>query len=167
MRCFMSSTATNAAVAGVDLKHMRLFREACYVDGKWVQAAGGGTVGVDNPASGEIIGKVPKLSGAETRHAIEVANEAFKSWSARTAKERANILRKWFDLMMENQEDLARLMTLEQGKPLTESRGEVSYAASFLEWVREEANRGYADGTPGDQARRRIVGCQHRKTGVH
>src|SRR6266481_5806630 len=153
----MSSTATNAAAAAVDLKDRRLFREACYVDSKWVQAAGGGTVSVDNPATGEIIGRVPKLSGAETRHAVEVANEAFKSWSARTAKERANVLRKWFDLMMENQEDLARLMTLEQGKPLTESRGEVAYAASFLEWFGEEAKRVYGDTIPGHQADKRIV----------
>jgi succinate-semialdehyde dehydrogenase/glutarate-semialdehyde dehydrogenase len=153
----MSSTATNSAVAAVDLKDMRLFREACYVDGQWVQAADGGKVGVDNPASGEIIGTVPKLSGAEARHAIEVANEAFKSWSARTAKERANVLRKWFDLMMENQEDLARLMTLEQGKPLTESRGEVAYAAAFLEWFGEEAKRVYGDTIPGHQADKRIV----------
>src|SRR6201987_335494 len=153
----MSSTATNAAAAAVDLKDMRLFREACYVDGKWVQAADGETVSVDNPATGEVIGKVPKLSGAETRHAIDVANEAFKPWSARTAKERANVLRKWFDLMMENQEDRARLMTLEQGKPLTESRGEVAYAAAFLEWFGEEAKRVYGDTIPGHQADKRIV----------
>jgi succinate-semialdehyde dehydrogenase/glutarate-semialdehyde dehydrogenase len=153
----MSSTATNAAAAAVDLKDLRLFREACYVDGKWVQAASGATVGVDNPATGEIIGKVPKLSGAETRHAIEAASQAFKAWSARTAKERANILRKWFDLMMENQEDLAKLMTLEQGKPLTESRGEVAYAAAFLEWFGEEAKRVYGDTIPGHQADKRIV----------
>jgi len=153
----MSSTATNSAVAAVNLKDMRLFREACYVDGKWIQAASGATVGVDNPATGEIIGKVPKLSGGETRHAIEAANEAFKPWSARTAKERAIVLRKWFDLMMENQEDLAKLMTLEQGKPLTESRGEVSYAAAFLEWFGEEAKRVYGDTIPGHQADKRIV----------
>src|SRR6266481_2549835 len=153
----MSSTATNAAAAAVDLKDMRLFREACYVDGKWVQAASGGTGWGDNPATGEFRGKVPKLSGAETRHAIEAANEAFKPWSARTAKERAIVLRKWFDLMMENQEDLARLMTLEQGKPLTESRGEVAYAASFLEWFGEEAKRVYGDTIPGHQADKRIV----------
>src|ERR1700732_1080805 len=153
----MSSTATNPAVAAVDLKDMRLFREACYVDGTWVQAAGGGMVGVDNPATGASIGKVPKLSAAETRHAIEVANQAFKPWSARTAKERANVLRKWFDLMMENQEDLARLMTREQGKPLTESRGEVAYAAAFLEWFGEEAKRVYGDTIPGHQADKRIV----------
>jgi succinate-semialdehyde dehydrogenase / glutarate-semialdehyde dehydrogenase len=153
----MSSTATNSAVAAVNLKDMRLFREACYVDGKWIQAASGATVGVDNPATGEIIGKVPKLSCAETRHAIEAANEAFKPWSARTAKERAIVLRKWFDLMMENQEDLAKLMTLEQGKPLTESRGEVAYAAAFLEWFGEEAKRVYGDTIPGHQADKRIV----------
>src|SRR5260221_6010222 len=153
----MSSTATNSAVAAVNLKDMRLFREACYVDGKWIQAASGATVGVDNPATGEIIGKVAKLSGAETRLAIEAANEAFKPWSARTAKERAIVLRKWFDLMLENQEDLAKLMTLEQGKPLTESRGEVAYAAAFLEWFGEEAKRVYGDTIPGHQADKRIV----------
>jgi len=153
----MSSTATNSAVAAVNLKDMRLFREACYVAGEWVQAASGATVDVDNPTTGEIIGKVPKLSGAETRHAIEAANEAFKPWSARTAKERAIVLRKWFDLMLENQEDLAKLMTLEQGKPLTESRGEVAYAAAFLEWFGEEAKRVYGDTIPGHQADKRIV----------
>ncbi len=153
----MSSTAMNSALGAVDLKDMRLFREACYVDGQWVQAAGGATVGVDNPATGEIIGKVPKLSGAETRNAIEAANRAFKSWSAKTAKERAGVLRKWFDLMMENQEDLARLMTLEQGKPLAESRGEVAYAAAFLEWFGEEAKRVYGDTIPGHQSDKRIV----------
>jgi len=152
----MSSTATNSA-APLALKDMRLFREACYIDGQWVQAAGGATVAVDNPATGEIIGRVPKLGGVETRHAIEAANHAFKSWSARTAKERAIILRKWFDLMMEHQEDLARLMTLEQGKPLTESRGEVAYAAAFLEWFGEEAKRVYGDTIPGHQADKRIV----------
>src|SRR5215831_12019734 len=114
------STATNSAIAPISLKDARLFREACYVDGRWLQAASGATCDVDNPATGEIIGRVPKLSGAETRQAIEAANKAFPVWAARTAKERANILRKWFELMMENQEDLARLMTIEQGKPLTE-----------------------------------------------
>jgi len=151
------STAVNSAAAPVSLKDLRLFREACYVDGQWVQAASGATCPVDNPATGEIIGKVPKLTSAETRHAIEAANRAFKSWSAKTAKERAVILRKWFDLMMEHQEDLAHLMTLEQGKPLTESRGEVAYAAAFLEWFGEEAKRVYGDTIPGHQADKRIV----------
>src|SRR5215831_1177672 len=152
----MSSSATNA-IAPVNLKDMRLFREACYVDGQWVQASSGATCNVDNPATGEIIGHVPKLNGAETRHAIEAADRAFKPWAARTAKERAVILRKWFDLVMENQEDLARLMTIEQGKPLTESRGEVAYAAAFLEWFGEEAKRVYGDTIPGHQTDKRIV----------
>jgi len=90
------------------------FREVCYIDGQWVQAASGQTQNVDNPATGRIIGTVPKLSGAETRQAIEAANRAFPAWSKRTAKERAAVLRRWFDLMMENHDDLARLMTLEQ-----------------------------------------------------
>jgi succinate-semialdehyde dehydrogenase/glutarate-semialdehyde dehydrogenase len=151
------STATNSAIAPLSLKDTRLFREACYVDGQWLQAASGATCDVDNPATGDIIGRVPKLSGAETRRAVEAANRAFPVWAARTAKERANILRKWFELMMENQEDLARLMTIEQGKPLTESRGEVAYAAAFLEWFGEEAKRVYGDTIPGHQTDKRIV----------
>jgi succinate-semialdehyde dehydrogenase/glutarate-semialdehyde dehydrogenase len=140
-----------------ELKDCRLFREACYVDGQWVQATCGQTLNVDNPATGEIIGTVPKLSGAETRNAIEAANRAFPAWSKRTAKERAVILRRWFDLMMENQEDLARLMTIEQGKPLAESKGEVAYAAAFLEWFGEEAKRIYGDTIPQHQEDKRIV----------
>jgi len=109
------------------------------------------------PATGRIIGTVPKLSGAETRQAIEAANRAFPAWSKRTAKERAAVLRRWFDLMMENHDDLARLMTLEQGKPLSESKGEVAYAAAFLEWFGEEAKRIYGDTIPQHQADKRIV----------
>ena len=140
-----------------ELKDPDLFREACYIDGTWVQASSGQTISVDNPASGEIIGKVPKLGAAETRTAIEAAARALLPWSRKTAKERAGILRRWFDLMMSNQEDLARLMTLEQGKPLTESRGEVAYAAAFLEWFGEEAKRIYGDTIPPHQADKRIV----------
>jgi succinate-semialdehyde dehydrogenase/glutarate-semialdehyde dehydrogenase len=153
----MQDTATKTPNIASELKDARLFREACYVDGKWVQAGSGGTFQVDNPASGEIIGSVPKLGAAETRNAIAAANRAFPLWAKKTAKERANVLRKWFDLMMANQEDLARLMTLEQGKPLTESRGEVAYAASFLEWFGEEAKRIYGDTIPGHQSDKRIV----------
>src|SRR5882757_6524853 len=153
----MQDTATKSESVANQLKDKKLFREACYIDGSWVQSKSGGAVQVDNPATGEIIGTVPKLTGAETREAIEAANRAFPSWSARTAKERAIVLRKWFDLMLENQEDLAKLMTLEQGKPLTESRGEVAYAASFLEWFGEEAKRVYGDTIPGHQADKRIV----------
>jgi succinate-semialdehyde dehydrogenase / glutarate-semialdehyde dehydrogenase len=153
----MQDMATKFESLADQLKDKKLFREACYVDGAWVQAKSGGTVPVDNPATGEIIGSVPKLGAAETREAIEAANRAFPAWSKKTGKERANVLRKWFDLMMENQEDLARLMTLEQGKPLAESRGEVAYAASFLEWFGEEAKRIYGDTIPGHQADKRIV----------
>jgi len=153
----MQDTATKSESVANQLKDKKLFREACYVDGAWIQAKSGGAVQVDNPATGEIIGSVPKLGAVETREAIEAANRAFPAWSKKTGKERAAVLRKWFDLMMENQEDLARLMTLEQGKPLTESRGEVAYAASFLEWFGEEAKRVYGDTIPGHQADKRIV----------
>src|SRR5277367_4166915 len=139
------------------LKDQKLFREACYVDGQWVQAASGETLAVDNPATLEIIGKVPKMSGAETRSAIESAARAFPTWSRRVAKERSVMLRRWSDLIMQNQEDLARLMTLEQGKPLAEARGEVAYAAAFLEWFGEEAKRIYGDTIPQHQADKRIV----------
>jgi delta 1-pyrroline-5-carboxylate dehydrogenase len=138
----MQDTATKSGSAAAELKDQRLFREACYVDGQWMQAKSGQTIDVDNPATSAAIGHVPKLGAAETRQAIEAAHAAFPAWSKKTAKERAAILRCWFDLMMANQEDLARLMTLEQGKPLSESRGEVAYAAAFLEWFGEEANRG-------------------------
>src|SRR6202521_773381 len=153
----MQSTVAVAASVAAQLKDSRLFREACYVDGQWIQAISGGTINVDNPATGEIIGKVPKLSGTETKQAIEAANRAFASWSKKTGKERAAVLRRWFDLMMANQEDLARLMTLEQGKPLSESRGEVAYAAAFLEWFGEEAKRVYGETIPQHEADKRIV----------
>ncbi len=153
----MQEIATKSASAAAELKDAHLFREACYLDGRWVQANSGKTINVDNPATGEIIGKVPKLGADETRQAIEAANRAFPAWSKRTAKERAAILRRWFDLMMANQEDLARLMTLEQGKPLGESKVEVAYAAAFLEWFGEEAKRIYGDTIPQHQADKRIV----------
>jgi succinate-semialdehyde dehydrogenase/glutarate-semialdehyde dehydrogenase len=149
--------ATTSTVTGVQLTDSRLFRQSCYVDGSWVDAASGGTIGVDNPATGEIVGTVPKLGAAETRTAIEAANRAFPEWRRKTAKERAAVLRRWYDLMIANQEDLARLMTIEQGKPLVESRGEVVYAAAFLEWFGEEAKRVYGDTIPGHQPDKRIV----------
>jgi len=153
----MQDTATKSGSAAAELKDQRLFREACYVDGQWMQAKSGQTIDVDNPATSEAIGHVPKLGAAETRQAIEAAHAAFPAWSKKAAKERAAILRRWFDLMMVNQEDLARLMTLEQGKPLSESRGEVAYAAAFLEWFGEEAKRIYGDTIPPHQADKRIV----------
>jgi len=143
-------------VSEIPLQDRTLFRQACYIDGKWVETAGA-EIKVDDPATGEIIGSVPKMGAAQTRQAIDAAARAFPAWRKRTAKERANILRRWFDLMMSNQEDLARLMTLEQGKPLAESRGEVAYAAAFLEWFGEEAKRIYGDTIPAHQPDKRIV----------
>jgi succinate-semialdehyde dehydrogenase/glutarate-semialdehyde dehydrogenase len=153
----MQNAATTHSNTAAELKDRRLFQEACYIDGQWVQAESGQTIGVDNPATGKIIGRIPKLSAAETRRAVAAADHAFPPWSKKTAKERAAILRRWFDLMVENQEDLARLMTIEQGKPLAESRGEVAYAAAFLEWFGEEAKRVYGDTIPQHQADKRIV----------
>jgi len=148
----MSSVATEIPVLD-----QRLFRQACYIDGTWVEVRPGEEIKVDDPATGEVIGKVPRMGAAQTRQAIEAAECAFSAWRKRTARERAVVLRRWFDLMMSNQEDLARLMTLEQGKPLSESRGEVAYAASFLEWFGEEAKRVYGDTIPQHQEDKRIV----------
>ena len=122
-----------------------LFRQQCYVNGEWIDANGGRSIEVDNPATGETIGAVPALGAEETRAAIEAADAAWTGWRARPAKERANLMRRWFELMMANQEDLAVLMTSEQGKPLAESRGEIAYAASFVEWFAEEGKRVYGD----------------------
>jgi succinate-semialdehyde dehydrogenase/glutarate-semialdehyde dehydrogenase len=131
----------------IGLTDQGLFREACYIDGAWM--TGAQTVSVDNPATGDILGAVPRFGADETRWAIGAAAAALVTWRATTARARAQILRRWSDLMLEHQEDLARLMTLEQGKPLAESRGEVAYAASFLEWFGEEAKRLYGDTIPG------------------
>ena len=147
----------STTTAELKLTNPLLFRQACYINGQWLEASSSRTIDVDDPATGEIIGAVPNLGATETRQAIDAAAEAFLLWRKRTAKERATILRRWFELMMTNQEDLAYLMTMEQGKPLTESRGEVAYAASFLEWFGEEAKRVYGDTIPGHQTDKRIV----------
>jgi succinate-semialdehyde dehydrogenase/glutarate-semialdehyde dehydrogenase len=139
----------------IALTDQGLFHEACYIDGAWM--TGARTVSVDNPATGDVLGAVPRFGTDETRWAIGAAAAAFVTWRATTARTRAQILRRWADLMLEHQEDLARLMTLEQGKPLAESRGEVTYAASFLEWFGEEAKRLYGDTIPGHQSDKRIV----------
>jgi succinate-semialdehyde dehydrogenase/glutarate-semialdehyde dehydrogenase len=148
---------TSTAPTGVTLTDAKLFRESCYIDGAWVGARSGATIAVDDPATSAIIGTVPRLSGIETREAIDAAARAFPAWRRKTAKERAVILRRWYELMIANQDDLARLMTTEQGKPLTEARAEVTYAAAFLEWFGEEAKRVYGDTIPGHQADKRIV----------
>jgi succinate-semialdehyde dehydrogenase/glutarate-semialdehyde dehydrogenase len=139
------------------LKDQSLFRQHCYIDGAWVDADGGATVEVNNPATDEVLGTIPKMGTDETRRAIEAAEASWPAWRSKTAKERAAILRRWHDLIIENQEDLACIMTAEQGKPFAESKGEILYAASFLEWFAEEAKRVYGDVIPGHQADKRIV----------
>ncbi|MXS20777.1 NADP-dependent succinate-semialdehyde dehydrogenase [Pseudomonas oryzihabitans] len=141
----------------MQLKDASLFRQQAYVDGAWIDADSGATVQVDNPATGETLGTIPKLGRAETKRAIDAANRALPAWRALTAKERSAKLRRWYELMIENQDDLGRLMTLEQGKPLAEAKGEIAYAASFIEWFAEEAKRIYGDTIPGHQADKRIL----------
>jgi succinate-semialdehyde dehydrogenase/glutarate-semialdehyde dehydrogenase len=137
------------------LKDQSLLKDDCYVDGKWV--SGSARADVTNPATGEVIASVPTLGAEETRAAIRAADEAMTGWAARTAKERSNLLRAWFNLMMENQEDLAQIMTAEQGKPLAESRGEIAYGASFIEFFAEEAKRINGETIPSHKADARIV----------
>ncbi len=139
------------------LKDSALFRQQAYIDGEWVDARSGQTVAVTNPATGEQLGTVPNLDALETRRAIEAASAAFPAWAARTAKDRATILRRWNDLMLANADDLAQLMTAEQGKPLAEAKGEIAYAASFIEWFAEEGKRLYGDMIPGHQPDKRIL----------
>jgi succinate-semialdehyde dehydrogenase/glutarate-semialdehyde dehydrogenase len=139
------------------LKDPSLLRHQAYIDGAWSDAIEGDTVTVHNPATGETLGTVPRMGALETRRAIDAANAAWPAWRKKTAKERSAILRKWNDLMLENADDLALIMTMEQGKPLAESKGEIAYAASFLEWFSEEAKRIYGDTMPSPWPDRRIV----------
>ncbi|MFQ6546529.1 NAD-dependent succinate-semialdehyde dehydrogenase [Aestuariibius sp. 2305UL40-4] len=139
------------------LKNPALLRQDAYLGGKWVQAASGQTFAVANPARGDTIANVADLSREEIAQAIDAAHAAQPAWAAKTAKDRAQILRRWYDLMMEHQEDLAILMTAEQGKPLTESRGEVAYGAAFVEWFGEEAKRVYGETIPGHQPDKRLT----------
>jgi len=139
------------------LRDGKLFQQLCFIDGKWVAADSGETIDVTNPATDEKIGTIPKMGAAETRRAIEAANLAYPGWRAQTAQERCTILRRWFELLLENMDDLAMLMTAEQGKPLAESRGEIVYAASFIEWFAEEGKRIYGDVIPPHQADKRIL----------
>jgi succinate-semialdehyde dehydrogenase/glutarate-semialdehyde dehydrogenase len=149
------STAVGGRVTKL-IKDHELFREACYIDGRWVPP-GAATMAVDDPATGEVIGVVPRFGRVETRDAIDSAAKAFPAWRTRTGKERAAILRRWYELIMASQDDLATLMTLEQGKPLAESRAEVAYGASFIEWFGEEAKRTYGDAIPSHARDKRII----------
>jgi len=133
-----------------------LFKQQCYINGQWMDAQSGETIDVTNPATGERLGTIPKMGAAETAEAIEAARIAQKAWAAMTAKERHGILIKWFNLMMDNQDALGELLTLEQGKPLGEAKGEIAYGASFIEWFAEEGKRTYGEIIPGHQRDKRI-----------
>ena len=146
---------TQAGLPALPLKDPKLFRTQCYIDGEWT--GNGKTQPVVNPATGAVLGTVPKLGGEEARRAVDAAERAWPAWRAKTAKERAVILRKWYELMMANQEDLAQILTAEQGKPLTEARGEIAYGASFIEWFAEEGKRAYGDIIPQHQADKRVL----------
>uniref|UniRef100_UPI0035AD9B5F NAD-dependent succinate-semialdehyde dehydrogenase n=1 Tax=Paenirhodobacter enshiensis TaxID=1105367 RepID=UPI0035AD9B5F len=139
------------------LKDPSLLKDACLVDGAWVQAASGQTIAVTNPADGSVVGHVPSLSGAEVEALIARAAVAQKGWAALPAKDRSARLRRWFELMLANVDDLGLIMTLEQGKPLAEAKGEILYAASFIEWFAEEAKRIYGDTIPAPKADQRIT----------
>ncbi|HKY81948.1 MAG TPA: NAD-dependent succinate-semialdehyde dehydrogenase [Sphingobium sp.] len=151
-------TDERKAAQGVPgLKDSNLFRQSCMIGGQWVTAESGATSAVSNPATGEVIGYVPALSRKEVSRAIDAAHGAQAAWRAKTAKERAAVLRRLYELMMENQDDLALILTTEQGKPLAEAKGEIAYAASFIEWFGEEAKRVYGDTIPNHLPGRRII----------
>jgi succinate-semialdehyde dehydrogenase/glutarate-semialdehyde dehydrogenase len=139
------------------LQDQDLFRRQAYIGGQWCDADNSATLEVNNPATGEILGTVPKMGANETRRAIQAAKNAFVDWGRKPAKERSILLRQWHDLIMANVEDLGKLMTAEQGKPVTEAKGEVAYAASFIEWFAEEAKRVYGDTIPSPWNDRRLV----------
>src|SRR6185312_6433111 len=148
---------SRAGLPALSLKDPKLFREQCYLDGAWTGADGKKTIAVINPATGETIGSVPDMGAAETRRAIEAAERAWPAWRGKTAKERSAILRKWHELMLANVDDLALILTTEQGKPIAESRGEVTIGAAYVEWFAEEAKRVYGDVIPTIGNDRRLV----------
>ncbi|MBL8507555.1 MAG: NADP-dependent succinate-semialdehyde dehydrogenase, partial [Chitinimonas sp.] len=141
----------------LNLKDPSLLKQQCYIDGQWLDADSGEKIAVNNPATGEIIAHVPKMGTAETRRAIEAAERAWPAWKAKSAKERSALLRKLYDLMLANQDDLAVILTTEQGKPLAEAKGEIAYAASFFEWFAEEAKRVYGETIPSPWADKRLL----------
>jgi succinate-semialdehyde dehydrogenase/glutarate-semialdehyde dehydrogenase len=141
----------------MNLKYTALFRQQCPIGDQWVDASDQATIAVVNPASGEIIGRVPRLTAQDVQGAIQAANKALPAWREKSAKERSKLLRRWYDLCMEHQEDLAIILTSEQGKPLSEARGEIAYGSAFIEWFSEEAKRVYGDIIPGPATDRRIL----------
>ena len=141
----------------IELADQALLKTRAYIDGTWTDSDDGSTFSVKNPATGDTLAEVASCGAAETRRAIEVAERAMVEWRKRSAKERALVLRRWFNLMMDSQEDLAKILTAEQGKPLAEARGEIAYGASYIEWFSEEAKRIYGDTIPGPSDDKRIV----------
>ncbi|WP_122240479.1 aldehyde dehydrogenase family protein, partial [Pseudomonas syringae] len=139
------------------LKDPSLLVDRAYVDGQWISADDGAALTISNPATGEALAQVPALQGVETRRAIEAADRAWPAWRARPAAERAALLERWHQAMLDNVEDLALIMTFEQGKPLNESRGEIRYGASFVKWFAEEARRSYGETIPAPSADRRLM----------
>ena len=139
------------------LRDPSLLKTQCLIDGQWLAADAGATIDVNNPATGQLLVTVPKMGKAETLRSIAAAERAFVLWKNKTAEQRASILYKWFELLMQNQEDLAQIMTAEQGKPLTESRGEIAYAASYVQWFAEEAKRIYGSTIPSPWADKKIL----------
>lgn len=144
-------------MVSLNLKDPSLLRSQCFIGGAWIDADSAAVIDVTNPADGTVVASVPKMGSAETKRAIEAAEAALPKWRALSGKERAAILRKWFDLLIANQDDLAAIMTAEQGKPLAEAKGEITYAASYVEWFSEEAKRVYGDTIPAPTADKRIV----------
>ena len=141
----------------MQLKDTNLFRQQANLEGKWQNADDGKTIEVTNPATGAVIGTVPKMGVVETKRAIEAANKALPAWRAKTAKERSIIIRRWYELLMQHQDDLALILTTEQGKPLAEAKGEIAYGASYLDWFSEEAKRVYGDVIPGHMTDKRVI----------
>ncbi|MRN37397.1 NAD-dependent succinate-semialdehyde dehydrogenase [Neisseria sp. N95_16] len=140
----------------MQLNDPHLLKNLCYINGQWLPAKSGQTILITNPANGKIVGEVPDMGEQEAREAVDAAYAALPEWSAQTAQERSRILRRWFDLMMEHQDDLAMILTMEQGKPLAEAKGEIAYGASYIEWFAEEAKRVYGDTIPAVSADQRV-----------
>ncbi|WP_044562146.1 aldehyde dehydrogenase family protein, partial [Azospirillum sp. B4] len=145
--------------------YARFLKQQAYIDGCWCAADSGSTLDVTNPATGDLLGTVPDMGAAEADRAIAAAERSRRDWAARTAGDRARILRRLYDLMLANQDALAELLTREQGKPLAEARGEIAYAAAFLEWFAEEGKRAYGEVIPAHAGNRRIV-CLKQPLGV-
>jgi succinate-semialdehyde dehydrogenase/glutarate-semialdehyde dehydrogenase len=147
------------------MSYTRFLKQQCYIGGQWADADGGGVVKVTDPGSGKVLGTVPNMGTAETKRAIDAAEAALPAWRAKTAGERSKIMRRLFDLMIAHQDALGELLSREQGKPFAEAKGEIVYAASFIEWFAEEAKRAYGDVIPGHAVGRRIV-CIKQGIGV-